>query len=177
MSWTISWIGCNFISHWPFYLCNGFYTHPRNILQPTPPQIVCTNIRIEWKTLGCTHFPEICFHLPSIWHEYQDKKKIPEIWFHPPNVWHRYHDRIKNVWFYKHSRICFSTSPIHSQNTRRVQKQKLCFRISVFLFPPCVYNSTFLILSWFLCQTFGGVIKFYCCLWALSGPEGGRHNF
>ena len=29
-----------------------------------------------------------------------------------------------------------------------------------------VYNSTFLILSWFLCQTFGGVFKFDCCLWA-----------
>ena len=35
----------------------------------------------------------------------------------------------------------------------------------------CVNNSTFLILSWFLCQTFGGIIKFDCCLWALSGPE------
>ena len=44
-------------------------------------------------------------------------------------------------------------------------------------FLKCMYNSTFLILSLFLCQTFGGVIKFYCCLWALSGPEGGRHNF
>ena len=40
-------------------------------------------------------------------------------------------------------------------------------------FLKCVYNSTFLILSWFLCQTFGGVIKFDCCLWALSGPEKG----
>ena len=29
-----------------------------------------------------------------------------------------------------------------------------------------MYNSTFLILSWFLCQTFGGVFKFDCCLWA-----------
>ena len=28
-----------------------------------------------------------------------------------------------------------------------------------------VYNSTFLILSWFLCQTFGWVIKLDCCLW------------
>ena len=27
------------------------------------------------------------------------------------------------------------------------------------------------------CQTFGGVIKLDCCLWALSGPEGGGHNF
>ena len=42
-------------------------------------------------------------------------------------------------------------------------------------FLKCVYNSTFLILSWFLCQTFGGVIKLDCCLWALSGPEGGGH--
>ena len=32
-------------------------------------------------------------------------------------------------------------------------------------FQKCVYNSTFLILSWFLCQTFGGVFKFDCCLW------------
>ena len=31
---------CNFSSHWPYYLCNGFYTHPSH-------QIVCTNIRIE----------------------------------------------------------------------------------------------------------------------------------
>ena len=38
-------------------------------------------------------------------------------------------------------------------------------------FLKCVYNSTFLILSWFVCQTFGGIIKFDCCLWALSGPE------
>ena len=44
-------------------------------------------------------------------------------------------------------------------------------------FLKCVYNSTFLILSWFLCQTFGGVIKFDCCLWALSGPEGGKAQF
>ena len=43
--------------------------------------------------------------------------------------------------------------------------------------PKCVYNSTFLILSWFVCQTFGGVINFDCCLWALSGPEGGRAQF
>ena len=27
-------------------------------------------------------------------------------------------------------------------------------------FKKCVYNSTFLILSWYFCQTFGGVIKF-----------------
>ena len=27
-------------------------------------------------------------------------------------------------------------------------------------FLKCVYNSTFLILSWYFCQTFGGVIKF-----------------
>ena len=33
----------------------------------------------------------------------------------------------------------------------------------------CVNNSTFLILSWFLCQTVGGVIKLDCCLWALRG--------
>ena len=36
-------------------------------------------------------------------------------------------------------------------------------------FSKCMYNSTFLILSWFLCQTFGGVIKLDCCLWALRG--------
>ena len=40
-----------------------------------------------------------------------------------------------------------------------------------------VYNSTFLNLSWFLCQTFAGVIKLDCCFWALSGPEGGRTQF
>ena len=33
-------------------------------------------------------------------------------------------------------------------------------------FQKCVYNSTFLILSWYLCQTCGGVFKFDCCLWA-----------
>ena len=80
----------------------GFIHIPEIYCNPLPPQMVCTNIRIEWKTLGCTHFPEICFHLPSIWHEYQDKKKIPEIWFHPPNVWHKYHNRIENFAFYAH---------------------------------------------------------------------------
>ena len=33
----------------------------------------------------------------------------------------------------------------------------------------CVNNSTFLILSWFLCQTIRGVIELDCCLWALGG--------
>ena len=37
-----------------------------------------------------------------------------------------------------------------------------------------MYNSTFSILSWFVYQTFGGIINFDCCLWVLSGPEGGR---
>ena len=78
----------------------------------------CTNIRIEWKTLGCTHFPEICFHLPSIWHEYQDKKKIPEIWFHPPNVWHKYQDRIENVAFYAHHRNMFTPPRMFCTNIR-----------------------------------------------------------
>ena len=78
----------------------------------------CTNIRIEWKTLGCTHFPEICFHLPSIWHEYQDKKKIPEIWFHPPNVWHEYQDRIENVAFYAHHRNMFTPPKMFCTNIR-----------------------------------------------------------
>ena len=44
-------------------------------------------------------------------------------------------------------------------------------------FLKCVYNLTFLILSWFLCQTFGRGIKLDCCLWALSGPEGGGAQF
>ena len=38
----------------------------------------------------------------------------------------------------------------------------------------CVNNSTFLILSWFLCQTIRGVIELDCCLWALGG---GSHKF
>ena len=33
----------------------------------------------------------------------------------------------------------------------------------------CVNNSTFLILSWFLCKTIGGVIELDCFLWALGG--------
>ena len=33
----------------------------------------------------------------------------------------------------------------------------------------CVNTPIFLILSWFLCQTVGGVIKLDCCLWALRG--------
>ena len=80
--------------------------------------MVCTNIRIEWKTLGCIHFPEICFHLPSIWHEYQDKKKIPEIWFHPSNVWHEYQDRIENVAFYAHHRNMFTPPRMFCTNIR-----------------------------------------------------------
>ena len=28
----------------------------------------------------------------------------------------------------------------------------------------CMFNSTFFILSWFFCQTFGGVINLDCCL-------------
>ena len=44
-------------------------------------------------------------------------------------------------------------------------------------FLKCIYNSTFLILSLFLCQTVGGVIKLDCYLWALLSPEGGRAQF
>ena len=44
-------------------------------------------------------------------------------------------------------------------------------------FLKCMYNSTFLILSLFLCQTFWGVIKLDCYLWALLSPEGGRAQF
>ena len=44
-------------------------------------------------------------------------------------------------------------------------------------FLKCMYNSTFLILSLFLCQTFGRVIKLDCYLWALLSPEGGRAQF
>ena len=32
-----------------------------------------------------------------------------------------------------------------------------------------LYFRIFLILFWFFCQTFGGVIKLDCCLWALRG--------
>ena len=32
-----------------------------------------------------------------------------------------------------------------------------------------LYIRIFLILFWFFCQTFGGVIKLDCCLWALRG--------
>ena len=35
----------------------GFIHIPEIYCNPLPPQMVCTNIRIEWKTLGCTHFP------------------------------------------------------------------------------------------------------------------------
>ena len=96
----------------------GFIHIPEIYCNPLPPQMVCTNIRIEWKTLGCTHFPEICFHLPSIWHKYQDKKKIPEIWFHPPNVWHKYQDRIENVAFYAHHRNMFTPPRMFCTNIR-----------------------------------------------------------
>ena len=128
MSWTISWIGkkgkvvaqkmqlqftLTILSlQWVLY------TSQKYIATPFPPQMVCTNIRIEWKTLGCTHFPEICFHLPSIWHEYQDKKKIPEIWFHPPNVWHKYQDRIENYAFYAHHRNMFTPPRMFCTNIR-----------------------------------------------------------
>ena len=44
-------------------------------------------------------------------------------------------------------------------------------------FLKCMYNSTFLILSLFLCQTFGGVIKSDCYHWTLLSPEGGRAQF
>ena len=44
-------------------------------------------------------------------------------------------------------------------------------------FLKCMYNSTFLILSLFLCQTFEGVIKLDCYHWALLSPEGGRAQF
>ena len=115
---TYFWEMCR-TQHFSFGRCLPVsYTHPRNILQPLPLQIVCSNIRIEWKTLGCTHFPEICFHLPSIWHEYQDKKKIPEIWFHPPNVWHEYQDRIENVAFYAHHRNMFTPPRMFCTNFR-----------------------------------------------------------
>ena len=130
MSWTMSWIGKRgkvvaqqmqlqftlTISslHWVLFTSQKYITNCNHL----PPQMVCTNIRIEWKTLGCTHFPEICFHLPSIWHEYQDKKKIPEIWFHPPNVWHEYQDRIENVAFYAHHRNMFTPPRMFCTNIR-----------------------------------------------------------
>ena len=41
----------------------------------------------------------------------------------------------------------------------------------------CVNTPIFLILYLFLCQTFGGVIKSDCYLWALLSPEGGRAQF
>ena len=96
----------------------GFIHIAEIYCKPLLPQMVCTNIRIEWKTLGCTHFPEICFHLPNIWHKYQDKKKIPEIWFHPPNVWHEYQDRIENVAFYAHHRNMFTPPRMFCTNIR-----------------------------------------------------------
>ena len=121
------------------------------VMHYPPPHIHTNfgkNIGIKWKILGCTHFPEIRFHPQIFDTNIRIELKMlgfirnPEIYFHPPNVWHRYHDKIKNVWFYKHSRIGFSTSPIHSENTQKVQRQKLCFRISVFLSPPHTHTHT-----------------------------------
>ena len=73
--------------------------------------------------------------------------------------------RTFNIWFYhdfhaKHfgglSRWIVVFGPCRALRGVRAQFQK------------CVYNSTSLILSWFLCQTFGGVFKFDCCFWAKS---------
>ena len=124
----------------------GFIHIPEIYCNPLPPQMVCTNIRIEWKTLGCTHFPEICFHLPSIWHEYQDKKKIPEIWFHPPNVWHKYQDRIENVAFYANHRNMLTPPRMFCTNIRielSISKMYVQFNIldSILIFVPNIWGS------------------------------------
>ena len=131
----------------------GFIHIPEIYCNPLPPQMVCTNIRIEWKTLGCTHFPEICFHLPSIWHEYQDKKKIPEIWFHPPNVWHEYQDRIENVAFYAHHRNMFTPPRMFCTNIRiELSISKICVQFNIL-------DSILIFLPKFVCVCGGGDTK------------------
>ena len=60
---------------------------------------------------------------------------------------------------------------------RRTDGPQTAGKVDSYQFLKFVYNSTLLILSWFLCQTFGGVIKFDCCHWSLWGPEGeGTHS-